>query len=53
MIGWDVDPRGPKGRGPGRPDADLGAIDPTAVAQQMRRLTEVIADRRRYIEVIA
>jgi hypothetical protein len=32
--------------------ADLGAIDPAAVAQQLRRLTEVIADRRRYIEVI-
>jgi hypothetical protein len=32
--------------------ADLGAIDSAAVAQQLRRLTEVIADRRRYIEVI-
>jgi hypothetical protein len=32
--------------------ADLGAIDPAAVARQLRRLTEVIADRRRYIEVI-
>ena len=31
---------------------DLGAIDPAAVARQLRRLTEVIADRRRYIEVI-
>jgi hypothetical protein len=32
--------------------ADLGAIDPAAAARQLRRLTEVIADRRRYIEVI-
>ena len=32
--------------------ADLGAVDPAAVAQQLRRLTEVIADRRRYVEVI-
>ena len=31
---------------------DLGAIDPATVAQQLRRLTELIADRRRYIEVI-
>jgi hypothetical protein len=31
---------------------DLGAIDSAAVSQQLRRLTEVIADRRRYIEVI-
>jgi hypothetical protein len=33
--------------------ADLSAIDPAAVAQQLRKLTDVIADRRRYIEVIA
>jgi hypothetical protein len=32
--------------------ADLGAIDQAAVAQQLRRLTEVIADRRRYAEVV-
>ena len=32
--------------------ADLGAIDPAAVTRQLRRLTEAIADRRRYIEVI-
>ena len=31
---------------------DLAAIDPAAVAERLRRLTEVIADRRRYIEVI-
>jgi hypothetical protein len=31
---------------------DLGAVDSAAVAQRLRRLTEVIADRRRYIEVI-
>ena len=31
---------------------DLGAIDPVAVARQLSRLTEDIADRRRYIEVI-
>jgi hypothetical protein len=31
---------------------DLSAIDPAAVVRQLRRLTEVIADRRRYIEVI-
>ena len=31
---------------------ELDAIDPAAVARQLRRLTEVIADRRRYIEVI-
>jgi hypothetical protein len=32
--------------------ADLSAIDPAVVAQQLRRLTDVIADRRRYVEVI-
>ena len=31
---------------------DLAAIDSAAVARQLHRLTEVIADRRRYIEVI-
>lgn len=31
---------------------DLAAIDSAAVARQLRRLTEVIADRRRYVEVI-
>ena len=32
--------------------ADLGAVDQAAIAQRLRRLTEVIADRRRYVEVI-
>jgi hypothetical protein len=32
---------------------DLAAIDQAAVQQRMRRLTAVIADRRRYAEVIA
>jgi hypothetical protein len=32
---------------------DLSAIDSAAVAQQLRRLTEVIADRRRYAETVA
>ena len=31
---------------------DLAAIDQTAVQQHLRRLTEAIADRRRYVEVI-
>ena len=31
---------------------DLAAIDPAAVGSGLRRLTEVIADRRRYVEVI-
>ncbi len=31
---------------------DLGAVDSAAAAQRLRRLTEVIADRRRYVEVI-
>jgi hypothetical protein len=31
---------------------DLGAIDQADVQQRLRRLTEVIADRRRYVEVI-
>ena len=31
---------------------DLAAVDSAAVAQRLRGLTEVIADRRRYIEVI-
>ena len=30
--------------------ADLGAIDHAAIKQQLSRLTEVIADRRRYAE---
>lgn len=33
--------------------ADLAAVDQPAVRQSLRRLTEVIADRRRYTEVIA
>jgi len=33
--------------------ADLAAVDQPAVQQRLRRLTEVIADRRRYAEVIA
>jgi hypothetical protein len=33
--------------------ADLAAVDQLAVQQRLRRLTEVIADRRRYAEVIA
>ncbi len=33
--------------------ADLAAVDQPAVRQRLRRLTEVIADRRRYAEVIA
>ena len=32
---------------------DLAAIDQTAVQQRLRRLTDVIADRRRYTNVIA
>jgi hypothetical protein len=32
---------------------DLAALDLPAVQQRLRRLTEVIADRRRYAEVIA
>lgn len=32
---------------------DLAAVDLAAVQQRLRRLTEVIADRRRYAEVIA
>jgi hypothetical protein len=31
--------------------ADLAAVDHAAVGRQLRRLTEVIADRRRYAEV--
>ena len=31
---------------------DLAAVDPAAVARQLSKLTGVIADRRRYIEVI-
>jgi hypothetical protein len=31
--------------------ADLAAVDPAAVGRQLRRLTEVIADRRRYAEL--
>lgn len=34
-------------------DADLAAVDQPAVQQRLRRLTEVVADRRRYAEVIA
>jgi hypothetical protein len=33
--------------------ADLAAVDQPDVQQRLRRLTEVIADRRRYAEVIA
>jgi hypothetical protein len=33
--------------------ADLAAVDQPAVQRRLRRLTEVIADRRRYAEVIA
>jgi hypothetical protein len=33
--------------------ADLGAVDPAAVTGQLSRLTEVIAGRRQYAEVIA
>jgi hypothetical protein len=33
--------------------ADLAAVDQPAVRQRLRRLTEVVADRRRYAEVIA
>ena len=32
---------------------DLAEIDQAGVQQRLRRLTEVIADRRRYAEVIA
>jgi len=32
--------------------ADLAAVDHAAAAQQLRELTEVIADRRRYAEVV-
>jgi hypothetical protein len=32
--------------------ADLSAVDQAAITQQLRRLTDVIADRRRYAEVI-
>jgi hypothetical protein len=32
--------------------ADLAAIDQAAVQQHLRQLTEAIADRRRYVEVI-
>ncbi len=32
---------------------DLGAVDHAAVQQHLRRLTEVMADRRRYFEVVA
>jgi hypothetical protein len=31
---------------------DLSAVDQADVQQRLRRLTEVIADRRRYVEVI-
>jgi len=33
--------------------ADLAAVDQPTVQQRLRRLTEVVADRRRYAEVIA
>jgi hypothetical protein len=33
--------------------ADLTAVDQPAVQGRLRRLTEVVADRRRYVEVIA
>ena len=32
---------------------DLAAIEQAAVQQHLRRLTEAVADRRRYVEVIA
>jgi hypothetical protein len=32
--------------------ADLAAVDAAAVAQRVRRLRDVIADRRRYVEVL-
>jgi hypothetical protein len=32
--------------------ADLAAVDAADVAQRMRRLRDVIADRRRYVEVL-
>jgi hypothetical protein len=32
--------------------ADLAGVDHAAIAQQLRKLTDVIADRRRYAEVI-
>jgi hypothetical protein len=32
---------------------DLGAVDSAAVDQRLRRLTGLIADRRRYIDVVA
>ena len=32
---------------------DLAALDPGAVQQRLRRLTEVIADRRRYVTIQA
>jgi hypothetical protein len=33
--------------------ADLAAVDPDAVQQRLRQLRGVIADRRRYIEVLS
>jgi hypothetical protein len=33
--------------------ADLAAVDSGAVQQRLRRLTEIIADRRRYSQTIA
>ncbi len=33
--------------------SDLAAVDHAGVQQRLRRLTEITADRRRYIEVIA
>ncbi len=32
--------------------ADLAAVDPAEVQRRVRRLTDVIADRRRYVEVM-
>jgi len=33
--------------------ADLAAVDPAAVQQRLRKLKDVIADRRHYVEVLA
>ncbi len=33
--------------------SDLAAVDHAGARQRLRRLTEIIADRRKYVEVIA
>jgi hypothetical protein len=33
--------------------ADLAAVDHEGARRRLRRLTEIIADRRKYVEVIA